>query len=60
MKISKRVSVPVYTNIFKFFSGSTVLKEWTTPDFRNSPSTTNLKEEEIMDALENDSNASMP
>jgi len=30
------------------------------PDFRNTPSTTGLVEEEIMDALENDGNASMP
>jgi hypothetical protein len=36
------------------------LKEWTTPDFRNTPSTTNLEEEEIVDDLENDGNASMP
>jgi hypothetical protein len=36
------------------------LKEWTTPDFRNTPSTTNLAEEEIVDALGNDGNASMP
>jgi hypothetical protein len=31
-----------------------------TPDFRNTPSTTNLKEEEIVGAPGNDSNASMP
>ena len=36
------------------------MREWTTPDFRNTPSTTNLEEEEIMDALGNDGNASMP
>jgi hypothetical protein len=36
------------------------LKEWTTPDFRNAPSTTNLEEDEIADALGNDGNASMP
>jgi len=36
------------------------LKEWTTPDFRNTTSTANLEEEEIMDALGNDGNASMP
>jgi len=36
------------------------LKEWTTPDFRNTPSTTDLEEEEIVDAPENDGNASMP
>jgi hypothetical protein len=35
------------------------LKEWTAPDFRNTPSTTNLEEEEIVDALGNDDNASM-
>jgi hypothetical protein len=26
------------------------LERWTTPDFRNTPSTTNLEEEEIVDA----------
>jgi hypothetical protein len=36
------------------------LKEWTTPDFQNTPSTTNLEEEEIVDALGNDGNASIP
>jgi len=36
------------------------LKEWTTPDCRNTPSTTNLEEEEIVDAPGNDGNASMP
>jgi hypothetical protein len=36
------------------------LKEWTTPDFRNTPSTTNLEGEEIVDALGKDGNASMP
>jgi len=37
------------------------LKEWTTPDSRNTPSTTSLlEEEEILDALGNDGNASMP
>jgi hypothetical protein len=41
-------------------TGSTILKEWTTPDFRNTPSTTNIEEEEIVDALGNDGNASMP
>ena len=35
------------------------MKEWTTPDSRNTPSTTNLEEEEIVDALGNDGNASM-
>jgi len=39
--------------------GTTILKEWTTPDCRNTPSTTNLEEEEIVDALGNDGNASM-
>ena len=36
------------------------MTEWTTPDSRNTPSTTNLKEEEIVDAPGNDGNASMP
>ena len=36
------------------------MKEWTTPDCRNTPSTTKLEEEEIVDALGNDGNASMP
>jgi len=36
------------------------LKEWTTPDSRNTPSTTNLEEEETVDAPGNDGNASMP
>jgi hypothetical protein len=35
------------------------LKEWTTADSRNTPSTTNLEEEEIVDAPGNDGNASM-
>jgi hypothetical protein len=35
------------------------LKEWTTPDFQNKPSITNLEEKEIVDALGNDGNASM-
>ena len=38
---------------------STTLKEWTT-DSWNMPSTTNLEEEEIVDAPGNDGNASMP
>jgi len=36
------------------------LKEWTTPDFRNTPSTTGLVEEEIVGAQGNDGNASTP
>jgi len=36
------------------------LKEWPTPDSRNTVSTTNLEEEEIVDAPGNDGNASMP
>ena len=36
------------------------MKEWTTPDFRNMPSTTNLEEEEIVEAPGNDGNTSMP
>ena len=35
-------------------------KEWTTPDCRNTPSTTNLEEEETVDAPGNDGKASMP
>jgi hypothetical protein len=31
---------------------SITLKEWTTPDFRNTPSTINLEEEEIVDPTE--------
>jgi len=38
----------------------TTLKEWTTPDSRNTPSATNLEEEETVDAPGNDGNASMP
>jgi hypothetical protein len=36
------------------------LEERTTPESRNTPSTTNLEEEEIVDAPGNDDNASMP
>ena len=36
------------------------MKEWTTPDFRKAPSTTNPEEEETVDAAGNDGNASMP
>jgi hypothetical protein len=43
----------------KHRTGSTILKEWATPDFRNTSSTTNLEEEEIVDSLGNDGNASM-
>jgi hypothetical protein len=35
-------------------------KKWTTPDFRDTPTATGLLEEEIVDALGNDGNASMP
>jgi hypothetical protein len=41
-------------------TGSTISKEWTTPDFRNTPSTTNLEGEEIVDAPGKDVNTSMP
>jgi hypothetical protein len=41
-------------------TGSTILKEWTTPDCRNTTSTTNLEGEEIVDAPGKDDNASMP
>jgi len=44
----------------KHKTGSTILKEWTTPDSRSTPSTTNLEEEEIADAPGNYGNASMP
>jgi hypothetical protein len=37
-----------------------ISKEWTTPDFRNTPSTTNLEEKEIVDVPGKDGNASMP
>jgi len=36
------------------------MKEWKTPDIRNTPSITNLEEEEILDALGNDGKSSMP
>jgi hypothetical protein len=36
------------------------LKEWTTPESRNTPSRTKLEEEEIVDALGNEGDASMP
>jgi hypothetical protein len=36
------------------------LKEWTTLDSLNTPSTTNLEGEEIVDAPEKDGNASIP
>ena len=38
----------------------TISKEWTTPDFRKTPSTTDLEEEDIVDAPGNDGNASTP
>jgi hypothetical protein len=41
-------------------TGSTILKEWTTPDSGNTFSTTNLEEEDVVDAPGNDGNASMP
>ena len=36
------------------------MKELTTPDCRNTPSNINPEEEEIVDDLRNDGNASMP
>jgi len=36
------------------------LREWITTDSRNTPSTTNPEDEEIVDAPGNDGNASMP
>jgi hypothetical protein len=41
-------------------TGSAISKEWTTLDFGNTPSTTNLEGEEIVGAPGKDSNASMP
>jgi hypothetical protein len=41
-------------------NGSTILKEWTTPDCRNTPSTTNLEGEVIVDAPGKDGKGSMP
>jgi len=41
-------------------TGSTTLTEWTTPDCRNTPSTTDLEEEETVDAPGKDGNASKP
>jgi rRNA maturation protein Nop10 len=41
-------------------TGSTISKEWTTPDCRNTPTTTNLEGEEIVDAPGKDVNTSMP
>jgi len=41
-------------------TGSTTLKEWTTRDSRSTPSTTNLEEEEIVEAPRSNDNASMP
>jgi len=39
---------------------SVICNQWTTPDSRNTPSTTNLEEEETVDAPGNDGNGSMP
>ena len=39
---------------------SITLKDWTTRDFRNASSTTNLEEEETVDARGNDGKASIP
>ena len=36
------------------------MKEWTTPDCRNTPTATKLEEEEIVNAPGNGGNASMP
>jgi hypothetical protein len=36
------------------------LREWITTDCRNTSSATNAEDEEIVDALGNDGNASMP
>ena len=36
------------------------MKEWTTPESRNTPSAKNLEEEETVEPPGNDGNASMP
>jgi hypothetical protein len=41
-------------------TGSTILKEMTTPDFRHMSSTTNLEGKEIVDVPGKDGNASIP
>ena len=46
------------SNTYK--TGSTTLKEWTTPDSRNTPSITILEEEEILDVPGKEGSASMP
>jgi hypothetical protein len=46
-------------NTINILTGSTSLKEWTTPESRNT-STTNLEEEEMVDVPGNDGKASMP
>jgi len=46
------------SNLYKI--GSTTSTEWITTDTRNTPSTTNPEEEEIVDAPGKDGNASMP
>ena len=57
-------TTPLFLNMYYDITlpntGSTILKEWTTPDCRNTSSTTNLEEEEIVDALGNGGDASMP
>jgi hypothetical protein len=53
------VDIIKFKRVYAFRCGQTILIEWTTPDFRNTPSTTNLEEEEIVDALGNDGNASI-
>jgi hypothetical protein len=50
-------SITRHTNKNK--TGSTISDEWTSPDFRNTPSTTTLEGEEIVDAPGKDGNASM-
>jgi hypothetical protein len=55
LEISGIQAVSINTNLI----GSTILKEWTTPDCRNTPSTTNFEEEEIVDATGKYDNASM-
>jgi hypothetical protein len=57
VKIKSKIKILGDPNTNK--TGSTILKEWTAPDFRNTPSTIYLEGEEIVDAPGKDDNASM-
>jgi hypothetical protein len=56
LQSASRLKVGFLNNVIK--KGTRT--EWTTPDFRNTPSTTNLEGEEIVDTPGKDGNASMP